>query len=105
LVLVGILLVCVLGLVAYVWIRLGRKKKVIQYRGVRLHLNAALPAGKIVFVDATLRPIGEMAFEGIDIAPLPPQCAGMLLSPKDYASILARPAKTEEIAATQRRQA
>jgi len=104
-VLVGILLACVIGLVAYVWVRLGRKKKTLEYRGASLHLNPALPTGKVVFIDAASQPIGETAFEKLDAVPLPQDCTGVLLSTADYASLLERQAEAEGIPATRRMQA
>ena len=105
LVLFAILVVCVIGLVAYVWIRLGRRRKLVLHRGIGLHLNPALPTGKVVFIDAASHPIGETAFEKFDTVVLPPACAGALLSPADYAALLAQKTPVKKVPENRRAQA
>lgn len=104
-ILFGTLLGCAIGLAGYIRIRLGRKEKKIEYRGIALHLNPALPAGRIVFIDRASLPICDAVFERLDVGHLPPDCTGALLSPADYASLLARQSGAKEVRASQRIQA
>ncbi|MDB5360613.1 MAG: hypothetical protein JWO51_1910 [Rhodospirillales bacterium] len=88
-ILFGILLACVFGLVGYVWVKLGGRPKVVEYRGLTIRINAGLPAGKIVLTDAAWQPLGETAPDQFDTIALPAECTAAWLSPKDFAAFLA----------------
>lgn len=104
-ILFGILLACAVGLVGFVWTKLGGQPKVMDYRGIKLRINAGLPAGKIVLTDASWRPLGETAPDQFDTIALPQNCASALLSPQDFAAFAARLTEAPAVLSTQRLQA
>jgi len=89
-ILFGILLACVIGLVGFVWIKLGARRKPLEHRNLKLHLNPALPTGKIVLADAAWTPLGETSPDQFDTTVLPPGCSAALLSTRDFAAFAAR---------------
>lgn len=96
----GILLASIVGLVGYVWIKLGARPKVLTFRNLKVLLNPGLPAGKIVLTDAQWQPLGETDPGHFDSVVLPPGCAAALLSTKDFATFAAgRRATTPPLAA------
>ena len=104
-ILFGVLLVCVIGLAGYVWIKLGGRPKVLDYRGIKIRINAGLPAGKIVLTDAAWQPLGETAPDQFDTISLPANCAAALLSPQDFATFAARKSEASAVLSQQRLQA
>ena len=91
-VLFGILLACVIGLVGFVWIRLGGRPKRLDHRGLKIRINPGLPPGKIVLTDGKWQPIGETDPDRLDTIALPQGCAAAWLSTPDYAALAARKA-------------
>jgi len=104
-ILFGILLACVIGLVGYVWVKLGSRPKLLEYRGIRIQINPGLPAGKIVLTDAAWQPLGETSPDQFDSIALPQNCAAALLSPKDFAAFAARKSEATAVLSQQRLQA
>ena len=89
-VLFGILLACIVVLIGFVWVKLGRRPKALEFRGIKLRVNAGLPAGKIVLTDAAWQPLGETAPDQFDTIALPQVCAAAWLSPGDFTALAAR---------------
>jgi len=89
-VLFGILLSCIVGLIGFVWVKLGRRPKALEFRGIKLRVNPGLPPGKIVLTDATWQPLGETAPDQFDTIALPQGCAAAWLSPGDFTALAAR---------------
>jgi hypothetical protein len=87
-----ILLACVLGLVGFVWIKLGGRPRALDYRGLQIRLNPGLPQGKIVLTDGKWQPIGETDARQFDRIALPQGCTAAWLSTKDFAALAARKA-------------
>ena len=104
-ILFGILLVCVIGLAGYVWARLGARPKALSYRGLKIQINAGLPAGKIVLTNAAWQPLSETVPDQFDTVALPQDCAAALLSPRDFAAFVARKTEATTVLAQQRLQA
>jgi len=104
-VLFGILLVSVIGLAGYVWVKLGGRPKVLDYRGIKIRSNAGLPTGKIVLTDAAWQPLGETVPDQFDTVALPPNCAAALLSPQDFATFATRKTEATAVLSQQRLQA
>ncbi|HLZ67303.1 MAG TPA: hypothetical protein VKQ29_13810 [Aliidongia sp.] len=84
------LLACTFGLVGFVWVKLGNRPKPIDYRGLSIHLNPGLPAGKIVLTDGKWQPLGETEPAQFDTVALPRDCAAALFSTRDFAAFAAR---------------
>lgn len=78
------LLLSAIGLVGFVLVKLGAPPRTITHRGLKIRLNAGLPAGKIVLVDDNWRPIGETAPDQFDTLSLPDGCAAAWLSTRDF---------------------
>jgi hypothetical protein len=100
-----VLLAGIVGLVAFVWIKLGARPKTFEYRGLKLRLNLGLPAGKIVLTNAAWQPIGQSTPDQFDTAVLPPGCAAALFSAKDFAAFTANGNRTRPALAEGRLQA
>jgi hypothetical protein len=101
-VLFGILLACVIGLVAFVWVKLGGRPQAPVFRGIKIRVNAGLPAGKIVLTDGAWQPLGETQPEEFDTIALPRHCAAAWLSPVDFAAFAARQTKSTRVPSEQR---
>jgi hypothetical protein len=86
----GILLACVIGLVAFVWIKLGSRPKGHVFRGIKVRVNAGLPKGRIVLTDRAWQPLGETRPDQFEMIALPPGCAAAWLSPADFAAFATR---------------
>jgi hypothetical protein len=101
-VLFGILLACVIGLVAFVWVKLGGRPKTLVFRGIKIRINAGLPAGKIVLTDGAWQPLAEIQPDQFDTIALPRRCAAAWLSPADFAAFAARQTEATQVLSEQR---
>lgn len=84
LVLFGSLVLSIIGLVIFLLAKLGAPARSLTHRGLKIRLNAGLPAGKIVLVDTEWRPIGETTPDQFDSLALPRDCAAAWLSTRDF---------------------
>jgi hypothetical protein len=89
-VLFGIFLACVIGLVAFVWVKLGNRPKAHVFRGIKIRVNAGLPKGRIVLTDGAWQPLSEIKPDQFDTVALPQGCTAAWLSPADFTAFVAR---------------
>jgi len=104
-VLFGVLLACIVGLMGFVWVKLGRRPRALDFRGIKIRVNAGLPAGKIVLTDAAWQPLGETMPDQFDTVSLPQGCAAAWLSPGDFIALAARQIEATQLLSDPRLQA